>query len=124
MLLITSFFAVVLSSLLVNHIGEVFERYITENLHLYVSVISDINDEALWSGIDYDPKTNYEKTREYFDYIRSIDESLYIYNECTFNAPAITHIGVRDGKLISDYKYDITHRLYGSYFLFLTVLRL
>ncbi|MBQ2685361.1 MAG: ABC transporter permease [Erysipelotrichaceae bacterium] len=115
MLLITSFFAVVLSSLLVNHIGEVFERYITENLHLYVSVISDINDEALWSGIDYDPKTNYEKTREYFDYIRSIDESLYIYNECTFNAPAITHIGVRDGKLISDYKYDITHRLYGSY---------
>ena len=44
MLLITSFFAVVLSSLLVNHIGEVFERYITENLHLYVSVISDIND--------------------------------------------------------------------------------
>ena len=53
--------------------------------------------------------------REYFDYIKSIDESLYIYNECTFNSFAITNVGVEDGRLVSDYKYDISHRLYGSY---------
>ena len=115
MMLLTSFFTVVFSSLLVNHIGEVFESYITENLHLYVSVISDINDESAWSGLDYDPVRNYEKTREYYDYIKTIDESLYIYNECTFKAFNIVHFGVRDGKVVSNYKYDTSHGAFGPF---------
>ena len=104
-LLLTSFFTVVFSSLLVNHIGEVFEGYITENLDLYVSVLGNINDESMWSQANYVPEENYARTWEYFDYVSSIDSSLYEYNECTFTAGSLINEGYEGNRLKCWYFY-------------------
>ena len=101
-LLLLSFFTVITCALLISHIGDVFIEYITNNLHLSVSVIGEINDESMWRWDNYDPAENYKRVNEYYAYINSIDDGLYEYSECTFEAGCISNTGYNDGKLISE----------------------
>ena len=114
LILLSAFFLVILCSLIVNHIGDVFIEYITNNIRLNVSVIGDINDASMWRWDNYNPVVAYEKTKEYYNYINSIDDNLYVYSECTFDVGCISNTGYINGKLISEYqyvniKYDVSH---------------
>lgn len=112
-ILLSAFFLVILCSLIINHIGDVFSEYITDNLNLYAFVTSEINDKTLWNGNEL--QENYEKTREYFDYVKSIDESLYNYKECTFEAGAIMNAQIINGTLMSEMQYDNHNKANGPF---------
>ena len=104
-ILLLSFYTVIVCALLINHIGDVFIEYITNNIRLNVSVIGDINDASMWRWDNYNPVVAYEKTKEYYNYINSIDDNLYVYSECTFDVGYISNTGYINGKLISEYQY-------------------
>ena len=90
-ILLLSFYTVIVCALLINHIGDVFIEYITNNIRLNVSVIGDINDASMWRWDNYNPVVAYEKTKEYYNYINSIDDNLYVYSECSFDVGCISN---------------------------------
>lgn len=99
LILLTAFFCVIFSSLSVNHIGDVFGKYITDNYKITVQVISDINDETKWNTQDINQK--YESAAQYYQYINSIDHDLYKYGECITDAATLMPFSKENGVVTS-----------------------
>lgn len=115
LILLSAFFLVILCSLIINHIGDVFNEYITDNLNLYASVTSEINDDSFWTGNERDMRENFKKAREYFDYVESVDDALYSYKECTFVSNALMNVQFNNGVLVSELTYDNRNKTDSSF---------